>query len=367
APGIVVASPSQSDPDYYFHWVRDAALVTNALIQIGYQIPALKNRVEMHLNDFVEATVKQQTSKALTGLGEPKFFVDGSPFDGPWGRPQNDGPALRAITLINWANLLIDQGEIVKVRTLLYDSRLPTQSPIKRDLEYVSQNWREPSFDIWEEVKGDHFYTRYVQMSALVKGEGLARRLGDSRAADWYRAQAEEVQDSLDSFFDLKKGTLRTTLNQVDGLNYKSSELDVAVVLGILHGDLWDATHFTPKIRSAIDKTIEELKESFNEIYPINYSKNKKAVILGRYPEDRYFGGHPWFLTTFAIAEYYRKTKQNLVEADGLMAEGLYHAGANCQMDEQIHRESGYMLSAYDLTWSYAAFLTAHWSEPQIK
>src|ERR1044071_4446330 len=26
-PGAVLASPSRQDPDYYYHWVRDAALV----------------------------------------------------------------------------------------------------------------------------------------------------------------------------------------------------------------------------------------------------------------------------------------------------------------------------------------------------
>src|SRR4051812_43250932 len=26
-PGVVIASPSRTSPDYYFHWVRDAALV----------------------------------------------------------------------------------------------------------------------------------------------------------------------------------------------------------------------------------------------------------------------------------------------------------------------------------------------------
>ncbi len=31
------------------------------------------------------------------GLGEAKYEVDGSAFTGGWGRPQRDGPALRAI------------------------------------------------------------------------------------------------------------------------------------------------------------------------------------------------------------------------------------------------------------------------------
>lgn len=41
------------------------------------------------------------------GLGEPKFEVDGAAFTGSWGRPQRDGPALRATALIAYANWLI--------------------------------------------------------------------------------------------------------------------------------------------------------------------------------------------------------------------------------------------------------------------
>lgn len=32
--------------------------------------------------------------------GEPKFYVDGTTFDGGWLRPQNDGPCLRSIALV---------------------------------------------------------------------------------------------------------------------------------------------------------------------------------------------------------------------------------------------------------------------------
>lgn len=31
-PGFVIASPSRNDPDYFYHWTRDAALVFKALV-----------------------------------------------------------------------------------------------------------------------------------------------------------------------------------------------------------------------------------------------------------------------------------------------------------------------------------------------
>jgi glucoamylase len=42
-----------------------------------------------------------------TGLGEPKFNVNVTAFTGSWGRPQRDGPALRATAMIAYANYLI--------------------------------------------------------------------------------------------------------------------------------------------------------------------------------------------------------------------------------------------------------------------
>lgn len=41
------------------------------------------------------------------GLGEPKFHVDKTEYTGQWGRPQADGPPLRAIAMIGYAKHLI--------------------------------------------------------------------------------------------------------------------------------------------------------------------------------------------------------------------------------------------------------------------
>ena len=41
---------------------------------------------------------------------------------GGWGRPQTDGPAIRATVLIKFANKLLDAGETTYVTSKLYDS-----------------------------------------------------------------------------------------------------------------------------------------------------------------------------------------------------------------------------------------------------
>ncbi len=91
------------------------------------------------------------------GLGEPRFNADGTVYQ-KWGRPQNDGPALRALTLMRWANLLLDQNQTDWVRNNPYDGRFPSQSVIKNDLEYVARTILDPCVDLWEERPGNHFF-----------------------------------------------------------------------------------------------------------------------------------------------------------------------------------------------------------------
>jgi glucoamylase len=66
------------------------------------------------IEEYVDAQAYLQTVtnpsgdlSSGSGLGEPKFNVDMSSFTGSWGRPQRDGPALRAIVLIDFGNWLI--------------------------------------------------------------------------------------------------------------------------------------------------------------------------------------------------------------------------------------------------------------------
>ena len=187
ARGAVIASPSRSNPDYFYHWVRDAGLTMETIV-MRYERETNSRTRERYLNlllDFARFSRRNQQTPTLSpGLGEPKFYVDGRAFDGPWGRPQNDGPGIRATTLARLAQTLLDQGREDLVRRELYAPELPAQTVIKADLEFVAHHWREPSFDLWEECLGQHFYTRMVQRRALVEGARLARRMGDPGTPD---------------------------------------------------------------------------------------------------------------------------------------------------------------------------------------
>lgn len=51
--------------------------------------------------------------------------------------------------------------------------------------------------------------------------------------------------------------------------------------------------------------TLKVVVDSFRDIYPINNGISLgQPLAVGRYPEDTYFGGNPWYLTTLAVAEF---------------------------------------------------------------
>ena len=55
---------------------------------------------------------------------------------------------------------------------------------------------------------------------------------------------------------------------------------------------------------SKVLATHKVLVDSFRSIYPINHGIPKgSAIAIGRYPEDTYYTGNPWYLCTLAAAE----------------------------------------------------------------
>lgn len=375
--GTVVAATTKENPNYYYHWVRDAALVVDTLMSAAEEKGTARfdAQVEKILLDYAQLSRKQQMSWTRSEWsGEPKFNPDGSPFDGDWSRPQIDGPPLRAISLARWARKLLAEGREDFVRQHLYDSKIPTQSVIKGDLEFTAYHWHEMSFDLWEESKGHHFYTLIVSMSALYDGADLAALLGDFGAAEYYKKEGDKVLAFIRAnMIDQASKRILTTVNHVDGL-YKGSQLDSAIVLGLLH-----AQHrgtFLDETDPLVLNTIQKIIDGFRDIYWINRSQPENAPAIGRYPEDVYAGpdfsgGNPWILTTFAVAEFYYKRAYDLADTDrGGALEAIrigdtfaervrQHTPPDGSLSEQFSRHTGYMTSVENLTWSYASSISA--------
>lgn len=406
ARGSVIASPSKADPDYFYFWVRDGSLTMNTVLDLQSAPNSNIGALSAMMDDYRIFSRKIQMTITPPGLGDPRFNADGSADYTPWGRPQNDGPALRALTFIRMARALIARGRTDYVKQNLYKPTLPADTVIKADLEYVGHYWTEKSIDLWEEIRGQHFFTRAVQLASLVEGAALATQLGDSGAATFYRSQASLLDAQLNQHWDDQKGYFLATLeSEASPDHQKPSQLDTAVILGVLAANQEQGT-LSP-LSDRVLSTATALENTFAAIYPINSDKTIGTAI-GRYSEDYYYGGNPWFLTTAAFAQlHYRVAKilnartsyfltpfsaaffaacvskkdaahvvsgvditanpqLKMLILNGLVAKGdgflnrvRKHVGPQGEMSEQFFRDTGFMGSARDLTWSYSGVLEA--------
>ncbi|KAJ3079554.1 glycoside hydrolase 15 protein [Quaeritorhiza haematococci] len=432
-PGIVVASPSREKPNYFYHWVRDAALTLDVVVNYYKTTsdPSEIPKYEKILWDFAALSQKHQAAKgcepriqgvceATGGPGEVKYHPNGTLYTNPWGRPQNDGPALRASTLMRFANAYLARGgDLSVVKSRLYDGKFPSTSPIKVDLEYVSNNWKANNFDLWEEVPANsHFFTRLVQRRALIEGAEFATKMGDAGAGKWYKSQADAIEKEVAAaHWNNVGGYIPEMVGTPDW--YKRDGRNVATVLAVLHGYNEDG-YFSP-VNDRVLATVERLRQDFDAEYTISKTLVDSANLTlgtpyGRYKEDVYDGtqgstptlkGNPWHLCTFAVAELlyaaiqeYQSTQSITItqtslpffsnflnlgnsvaagrtytpespvfagilramakEAEATVRRVKFHVqGDGGHMAEQINRETGRQQSAGDLTWSYAALLTA--------
>jgi glucoamylase len=105
----LISSVSDFNEDFYT-WTRDSALVFKALVD---QLIAGNKSLEPLIQQYISAQANLQTVNNPSGglcsggLAEPKFEVNLQPFTGAWGRPQRDGPALRATAMIAYSRYLI--------------------------------------------------------------------------------------------------------------------------------------------------------------------------------------------------------------------------------------------------------------------
>jgi hypothetical protein len=222
-------------------------------------------------------------------------------FDGGWMRPQNDAGAFRSIALINYANLLIQAGQLSYVTQNLYVDadafrlkpffrlffpfmlqRVPfaprpvanalfmyntdiSQPGIKRDLvpppptpprpllrpllrpaasrvtaaqDYIVNHWSDDSGDPWEEIKAQVFFVKHTYRHACILGSQLALFFKDADFAATLNATARAIEANINSVhWSDSKGYVMEIPAQ--------RELDSAVHLAFLYGDSGDG-FYTP-------------------------------------------------------------------------------------------------------------------------
>ncbi|KAI8915522.1 Six-hairpin glycosidase-like protein [Powellomyces hirtus] len=343
--GAVVAGavePFPNDGKYQEYWLRDGGFTLLAVIDHYKTNPS--QVIVDKMNAFFEWTKKVQKSARETRdpegrlpdhlrQGWTKFSLNA---ENPkpvinWGNPQYDGPALRALTFIRWADITKEYGKY-------YAGDLNAFSVIKTDLEVVGHALEETNgIEPWEEIAGVHFYDLAISYRALIDGADFALARGDKPAADFYRLQAGKALIKLNSFWDGKriKATLPDTAKPGgnEGSISKSKQkyhIDVATVYSFNHANIPTFPHSHPQAQATFAQhlrafTTPEFLPNFdgtrvtsawwagiNAELSLNGRPANPAV--GRYPEDVYDGTHSnykdtagagfWFLATNAMAEF---------------------------------------------------------------
>jgi glucoamylase len=394
AAGLVIASPSTSNPDYFYTWTRDSALTLKTLIDLYISGEStLKQTIESYISAQAQLQTVSNPSGDLStgGLAEPKFNANGTAFTGDWGRPQRDGPALRATAIIAYARSLISGGDTSTAKSVLWPI-------ISNDLSYVGQNWNSTGFDLWEEVNGSSFFTLNAQHRALTEGAAMATQLGETCDEC---AVAPQILCFLQSFWNGEYITSNINVN-----NGRSGKDGNSILSSIQVFDpaaqSCDASTFQPCSDRALANH-KVVTDSFRTIYGINSNiAAGQGVAVGRYPEDSYMGGNPWYLITASAAEqlydalyqwgkigsidvtstslaFWQDLDSNIATgtyaassptysslttavksyADGFMSVVQKYTPTTGSLAEQFSKDDGTALSARDLTWSYAGFLTA--------
>lgn len=285
--GLVAASPSRSNPDYFHSWTRDSALTFKVLVDAFIAgNSALQSQIEKYIYAQAQLQAVSNPSGSLAngaGLGEPKFEVDGTAFTGAWGRPQRDGPALRATALIAYSRWLLNHAGTSMVTSVIWPI-------VSNDLDYVAQYWNQTTFDLWEETNGSSFFTTAVQHRALVEGNTLAGQMGKSCTG--CASQASQILCFLQSYWNGQY-----ILANINGNNGRSSK-DVNTILASIHtfdtSAFCDDSTFQPCSAMALANH-KVTTDSFRTVFAINSGiAAGSAVAVGRYPEDVYQGGNPW-------------------------------------------------------------------------
>ena len=427
ARGSILASPEMAaydpKPDYFFHWLRDSALAADALRET-IEDGGLEPSAIGHLVDFVDFSLKlcrldgpsflhqggypeaiepsflehvraRQDIAEITGdkvLGEARYNADGTLDVLKWGRPQNDGPALRALTVMRCLALDSFRAEAGdRAMTLL-----------RYDLDYTLSHWRLACCDLWEENIGFHYHTRLVQQAALAAGATFLAAEGDVGRATACAIAAGELLDELDAHFDPEDGVYLGRLAETGPDAPPPRRLDIAVVLAAIHAERRAGAHSVvdPKMLA----TLTALERLFED-YPINRTRPRDcAPALGRYAGDSYFSGGAYYFSTLGAAQFYFLFAQAAVEGETILvtaesrtplaellgtaaaalnegaladtlrpqlADAALHRGdmylamtrrhtpASRELSEQFSQYDGAPTSADNLTWSYACFITA--------
>jgi glucoamylase len=379
-PGCVLASPSWENTvthvtqDYVYHWTRDAAIVA---LEMSYAYAKGILPAAAPLTDYVTFS---QTCQASQGdFDRASFYIDGT--QRPW-TDQTDGPALQTIALLTlYASLDPATQAIAK-------------SLIAANLDFLQGAYQGETYNLWEEEYGASFFARSVQLKCF---EAVAGNTIGIAVPSWLPAAMTWLTTALDSHWN---GQYYQSMLPVPTDYRAPYDPNIDVVMAAIYGA--ESVTDTKLLATAAQLRAQWADPDSKYYYPVNGADAARGIgpLLGRYPGDVYdgdtdaeVGDHPWALTTANFAELYYRLATSIrssgtVPADSLAAPFFAQVGVTSSMSaaatvtalrsagdamlaaivyhsddfelsEQFDAVTGFEKSVSNLSWSYAAYLSA--------
>ena len=379
-PGCVLASPSWENAatrvtqDYVYHWTRDAAIVALELSS-AYGKGTLP--VAQPLRDYVTFSKICQASPG--DFDRASFYINGT--QRPWTN-QTDGPALQTIALLQLYASLDPNTQAI------------ANSLINANLDFLQGAYQGETYNLWEEEYGASFFARSVQLKCFA---AIAGNTVGIAVPPWLPAAMTWLTTALDAHWN---GQYYQSVLPVPTDYHAPYDPNIDVVMAAIYGA--ESPTDTKLLATAAQLRAQWADPASKYCYPVNVDDAARGIgpLLGRYPGDVYdgdtdaeVGDHPWALTTANFAElYYRlatsirssgtvpadslsapffaqvgvtstSSAADVVSAlrsagDAMLAAIVYHSD-HFELSEQFDAVTGFEKSVSNLSWSYAAYLSA--------
>ena len=380
SPGAVLASPSWENTathvtqDYVYHWTRDAAIVATELAW-AYSSGTLPDN--QPLIDYV--TFSQTCQQSAGDFDRASCYVNGT--QRPWTN-QTDGPALQTLALLAIYRQLDTPTQAIVVQL------------VNANLNFLEGAYQGQTYNLWEEEYGYSFFARSAQLRCF---QAVAANTIGITVPTWLPTALTWLTSALDSHWN---GEIYQSMLPVPADYRAPYDPNIDIVMSAIYGA--ESVTDPRLLATAAALRAQWADPGSKYFYPINGTDAALNLgpLLGRYPGDVYdgdtddlVGDHPWALTTANFAElYYRLaakiSSSRTVPADSLSATFLAQVGVTAttapldaaaslraagdamlqavvyhsdhlELSEQFDAVTGFEKSVSNLSWSYAAFLSA--------
>ena len=395
--GCIIASPSYEqnlvvvNQNYVYNWTRDAAIAAMELAAAN--MPTRPGEAPQPLIDYVNFASLCQNNAVNNGkpIGWSTYTIEGQPRQDR--ERQDDGPALQTLAILQ-AYSQLDAPTQATAQTVIAKNLnyLLGPSPSNSNIPV----YQDKTMNLWEEEDGFSFFARAVQLRCFQQiasnTYGIPVPGATAAAITW-------LQNALTSHWNGQYYvTLLPQRNAASGFPY---DPNTDIVLASTYGAV--PCTDTKLLATAALLWSQWANKTSQWYFPINGAdlSSGRGPMVGRYPGDTYdgdtnkpvLGGHPWALCTCNFAALYYNLANAIGESqsvpydnfsasffnqigiqqsstaaqavaalqnygDMMLAAIIFHSD-HLELSEQFDGTSGYEKSVSDLTWSYAAFLSA--------